>query len=620
MAMVATAIARVHAAGFEGESGARPSLLWITCEDMSPHLGAYGERGALTPHLDRLAREGVRYRHAYAPIGVCAPARSTLITGMWPPSIGTHFMRCQGRLPESVLCFSERLRRAGYYCTNNVKTDYNFPPPKDAWDESSPRAHWRKRPDGRPFFSVFNLTATHEGQIRLGEEPWARRTAGLGANERRDPAQVALPPYHPDAPEVRRDWARYHDLITVMDREAGEILRQLEDDGLAEETIVFFFSDHGAGLPRSKRWLYDSSTRVPLIVRFPAKWRRWAPAAAGEAIDRLVTFVDFAPTALSLAGVEIPPELQGRAFLGERAAPERELVFGFRDRMDERYDLQRSVRDRRWKLIRNYLPHLPYAQHISYMFEMPTMRAWQRLHREGKLEPEQRAFFEPKPFEELYDTESDPHEIHNLAAQPKHRETLTRLRAALRAWQLEIIDLGFLPESDLRSRFGKEPEYQAARARPDRYPLARILEAAELAASGIGAVGAADAAGRLQALLGLLRESDPALRAWGAVGCEILGEPARPAASALRAALADTAPAAGIAAASALAAIDGPLTAQGLLEVRLGDASPWVRLEAINALERLGPAGLSARAAIERCLKDPNEYVRRVAEHILQAQ
>jgi uncharacterized sulfatase len=587
----------------------RPNILWITCEDMSPNLGCYGDPYAVTPNLDRLAAQGVRYTRAFAPSGVCAPARSSLILGMYASSVGTQHMRCRGTLSAEARCFPEYLRRAGYFCTNNVKTDYNFPVPRAAWDESSAKAHWRARPAGRPFFSVFNLTHTHESQVRQSEESYRRRTAEFSPLERHDPARAPLPPYHPDSPEVRRDWARYADMVTLMDREVGRLLRELEEDGRAEDTIVFFFSDHGAGLPRSKRWLYDSSLRVPLLVRFPEKFRSWAPAPPGGTCDRLVSFVDFGPTVLRLAGVPVPASLQGRPFLGPSAGSPREYVYGFRDRMDERTDLLRAVRDGRFKYIRNYLPHRPYAQHISYMYEMPTMKVWRRLHDEGKLSGPARAFFEPKPAEELYDTEADPWEVRNLAGDPAHRETLERLRGALRSWMLEIRDLGFLPEPDLRARFGETPPYEAVRRDPASYPLERLMEAAERASRRD--------VGEIPELTRLLADGDPAIRWWGATGLGALGPAAAPAREALRTALEDPAPWVRVAAADALAAQGAPDEALGVLERALEDSNEWVRLHAAEALDRMGEKARPALGALRRAAKDSNEYVRRVVDHAL---
>jgi len=290
----------IHAAS----AAERPNILWLTCEDISPDLGCYGVEYAITPHLDQLASEGVRYTQAVGITGVCAVNRSCLITGMYSSSIGSHDMRSTTRLPESIRGFPEYLRRAGYYCTNNAKKDYNFNESAATWDESSRQAHWKNRKANQPFFAVFNYTGSHESQIWDGHH--ARHATKLSEAERHDPAKAPIPPYHPDTPRVRRDWANYHDNITALDQWVAAHLAALEEAGLADETIVFFFSDHGAGMPGVKKWVWDGGLRVPLIVRFPAKYRSWSPAEAGAATDRLVSFVDFAPTMLSLAGVEIP--------------------------------------------------------------------------------------------------------------------------------------------------------------------------------------------------------------------------------------------------------------------------------------------------------------------------
>jgi uncharacterized sulfatase len=600
----------------EAESGQRPNILWITCEDISPNLGCYGDAYAVTPNLDRLAAQGVRFDAAFAPIGVCAPSRSSLITGVYAPSLGTHHMRCQGKLPDAIKGFPQYLRQSGYYCTNNVKTDYNFKHDKATWDESSNRAHWRNRGKGQPFFSVFNFTTSHESQIRLAEPAYQKRTADFTPRERHDPGRVPIPPYHPDTPEVRKDWARYHDMITYMDKQAGEILRQLDDDGLAGETIVFFFSDHGAGMPRSKRWLYDSSTRVPLIVRVPARYEAWSPGRPGTSIDRLVSFVDFGSTVLSLAGVAIPAHMQGTPFLGPKAGEPRRYVYGFRDRMDERYDMVRSVRDHRYKYIRNYMPQLPWFhdQYVSYMYEMPTMVAWQRLADAGALVGPPAVFMaKSKPTEELYDTQADPFELRNLADSTDHREILGRLRQAHRAWQEEIIDLGLLPEADLRTRFGDEAPYAAVRRDPGVYPLRRIADAADLANRRDPAA--------LPRLIALLGDRDAAVRYWGAIGLGSLGDKAdrESAVKAATAALDDPAPWVRVASADALCRLGRPEKALPTLVEALKDRNEWARLQAINVLDRIDDEARPALPALKAALEDSNEYVVRVAEHALQA-
>jgi arylsulfatase A-like enzyme len=423
----------------------RPNILWISLEDTSPDLGCYGDKYAVTPNIDRLAAQGCRYTQAFTHAGVCAPSRSGIITGTYPTSIGTQYMRCKGVPPAPVKCFTEYLRRAGYYCTNDNKTDYNFDAPLTAWDDNRKGAHWRNRPTKEtPFFAVINLITTHESQVRLPKAQLEARRKTLTESELHDPAQAPLPPYYPDTPIVRQDMANYYDNLTFTDKEVGQILKQLDEDGLAESTIVFFWGDHGRGLPRHKRWIYDSGIRVPLIIRWPGQLQ------PGSVSDELVAFVDFAPTLLSLAGVEIPLHLQGQAFLGPKKGSPREYIYAARDRMDETLDIIRAVRDKRWKYIRNYRPDLPYAQPIAYMDEMPTMKEWRRLAAEGTLEGPQQLFFAPtKPVEELYDTTADPHEIHNLAGDPKHAATLARLRGAHDAWREATGDLGLVPEADL---------------------------------------------------------------------------------------------------------------------------------------------------------------------------
>ena len=601
-------------AAWAQEQAARPNILWLTCEDISPNLGCYGDAYAVTPHIDKLATQGVRYTHAFAPIGVCAPSRSTLITGMYACSLGSQHMRCDATLPGQVTCFPEYFRMAGYYCTNNTKTDYNFKMPKGAWDESSGKAHWKNRPAGKPFFAVFNFTTSHESQIRLPEKQYQERTKDFTEQQRHDPAKVSVPPYHPDTPEVRRDWARYADMITYMDGQVGEALQELQAAGLADDTIVCYFSDHGAGMPRSKRWLYDSSLRVPLVVRFPAKFAKHAPAAAGQTTDRLVSFVDFAPTMLSLASVDAPKHLQGQAFLGDKTQRERDYIFGFRDRMDERYDLLRAVRDKRYKYIRNYMPHLPWFhhQHIDYMFAMPTMQSWQRLADAGKLTGAPAVFMAAtKPMEELYDTQSDPHEVQNLAASAAHREVLEHMRQAHRKWQAEIVDLGLMPEGDLRTRFGGQPEYDAVRSNPSAYPLNRIAAAADLA-NAMNAEG-------LPNLIALLKDTDPAVRYWGATGIGALGESGRSANDLLRPLLTDRAATVRVAAADALCRLGDYKQALPALTAALADDNPAVRLQAINVLDRLDERARPALEAIKNAKTDGNPYVVRVAEHALRA-
>ena len=435
---------------------AQPNILWITCEDMSPHLGSYGERVAQTPHLDRLAAEGIRYTNVYSVAGVCAPSRSALITGMYPTSIGTQHMRtlsassAHGKMPDGVIpysavippqvkCFSEYLRQAGYYCTNNAKTDYQFHPPFTAWDENGKTGHWRNRPaKDTPFFAVFNLEITHESQV------WMRENEPLLVQ----PEAVELPPFYPDNAATRRDVARFLTNVQRMDAQVGQILQQLRDDGLYDNTIIFFYADHGDGLPYFKRELYDRGLRVPLLVRFPSA------EGAGRVDTDLHSFVDFAPTVLSLAGVPIPVYMQGQAFLGpQRAATPRRYIYAARDRMDLPTDRVRAVRDGRFKYVRNYHPEKPEYQDILYRLQQPMMREWLKLHEEGKLTAVQSRWFRPsKPAEELYDCGADPYELTNLVGQPAHGAKLRELRQALDGWMGEVGDLSAEPESVMLAR------------------------------------------------------------------------------------------------------------------------------------------------------------------------
>ena len=421
----------------------RPNIIWIVGEDLGPQLRCYGDRLATTPNVDRLAAQGARFTRAFTHAPVCAPSRSGLITGRYPTAIGTHHMR--SKLLKPPPAFTSYLRQAGYFVAWTGKTDFNFDVPKDAFDSTN---DWlRRTPTNRPFFGYVNIFVTHESQIRSTNGQYAKNTAHLKSAERRDPAEMKVPSYYPDAPEVRRDIANYYELATALDYRLGEILQRLEEVGLADNSIVVFFGDHGWGMPRGKRWIYDSGMHVPLIVRWPGKIK------PGSTRDDLVTFTDFAPTMLSLADAPVPRELTGRVFLGNHAGPSRKYVFAARDRMDETYDRIRTVRTDRYQYIRNFHPELPYSQRIAYAEEMPTLQVWRRLNGEGKLSPAQKLFFaSSKPAEELYDLSSDPHEIRNLAELPEYRTTLAELRSALDNWITETHDLGSVPETELIKR------------------------------------------------------------------------------------------------------------------------------------------------------------------------
>jgi arylsulfatase A-like enzyme len=431
----------------------RPNIVWIVCEDMSPHLGSYGEKVAKTPVLDQLAKESVRFTQAYSTAGVCAPSRSALITGNYQTSIGGHNMRTLGFsasakndypvglkpysavIPAGVKCFPEYLRMAGYYCTNNAKQDYQFEAPVTAWDESSNKGHWRNRPDkNQPFFSVFNLETTHESQV------WVRDKEPLLV----DPKTVEVPRYYPDDSVSRHVIARFLSNVMVMDKQVGQIIQQLKDDGLYENTILFFYSDHGDGMPFVKRELYHRGLKVPLLIKAP-----FLPK--GTTDDQLVSFVDFGPSVLSIAGIPIPKTMQGQAFLGaQKAKTERKYIYAARDRMDSEYDRVRAVNDGRFNYLRNYMPEKPYYQDIKYRLMNPLMKHILTLKKEGKLNEEQMYWFRPnKVAEELYDTHNDPDEFKNLASDPSYAKKLAELRKKHEEWTKRYGDLGAINEVEL---------------------------------------------------------------------------------------------------------------------------------------------------------------------------
>jgi arylsulfatase A-like enzyme len=526
-----------------------PNILWITVEDMSPNLGAWGDGYARTPNLDRLAAESVRYTHAFATAPVCSPSRSTLITGVYATSLGTQRLRSRFPIPEFVKGFPSYLRSAGYYTTNNVKTDYNTGHEArliaESWDESSETAHWRNRGEGQPFFAVFNDTTTHQARSMSWsyEEFQEKVQSRLSADEIHDPDEAPVPAYFPDTPVVRKTLARYHDCITAMDKNVGRILTELEEDGLAEDTIVFFYSDHGAGLPRHKGVLQDSGMNVPLLIRFPDRYRHLAPAAPGETTDRLVSFVDFPPTMLSLLGLQAPDYMQGTAFLGEQAGHPRTHVFGARDRLDEAYDLARSVRSHDYLYIRTYMPHLSYNQPSAYSDQAEIRREIERLARAERLTGPQLDYAGPtRPREELYAVGEDPQQLRNLVYSDEHQNALSAMRRELTRWIRETHDVGFLPEAEVWARIGESTPYEIARDR-EAYPQSRITGAAAL-------VGREDS---LEEQIRLLGDPDAAVRYWAAVGLHASERSSDESREAFRAALADASSVVRIAAAAALA-------------------------------------------------------------------
>ncbi|MDZ4800287.1 MAG: sulfatase-like hydrolase/transferase [Bryobacteraceae bacterium] len=609
----ATSLAAAAAAAtVSAAPGDKPNILWITCEDTGQQLGCYGDKFARTPVLDALAAKGVRYDNAWSNAPVCAPARTTIISGMYPPSIGGEHMRSMVSLPKQARMYPCYLRDAGYYCSNNSKTDYNLEETGKVWDDSSAKAHWRNRKSGQPFFAIFNNVGTHESQIRKSPHTLVN-----------DPKEVRVPAYMPDTPEVRHDWTQYYDNIQAMDTHSGTLLKQLADAGLAGDTIVFFYGDHGAGMPRSKRWPYDSGLRVPLIAYFPDKYKHLAPKgyAPGKALSRMVGFVDLAPTLCSLVGVKPPAHLQGLAFAGPHTAPERPYNFGFRGRMDERIDCVRSCTDGRYVYLRQFMPHKIYGQQIGYMMEMPTAAVWKKMYDAGQLKPPQTFFWETKPSEELYDITTDRDEVKNLASSPQHQAQLLKMRKAVHDWQMEIRDVGMLPECDVLERAAKAgTPYDVGHA--DGFPMARILETAELASMR-------DAKDTPE-LVRRVKDADSGVRYWAALGLQMRGDAVVKAnLPALRAMLKDIAAAPRLIAAEALGRFGTDADVKDALETALASASAGKSGAgtAILALNVITTMGAKAKPALDRIKalspRDPNgpqrlnEYAPRLLEQLI---
>jgi len=579
----------VAAAVAHGET--RPNIVWISCEDISPRLGCYGDPNATTPNLDRFAEQGVRYTRAYTSHGVCAPSRTGIITGVWPSRLGANHMRSQATLPGSIKPFPAYLREAGYYCTNQSKTDYNFVwDPELIWDESSYQAHWRNRKDPKqPFFAVFNLFVTHES--KLWPERHKKATQRLPEAKRHDPDDMVVPALYPNTPETRGDQARLADIVTVMDGQVGRILKELEDDGLADNTIVFFWSDHGDGLPRAKRWLYETGTWVPLMVRVPDGFD--IEPVSRPTDDRLISLIDLGPTVLSLAGLQQPQGLDGLPFMTAGADPaeplvQRRYVYGLRDRVDERYDLVRSVRDERYRYVRNYRVDQPYFPWLTYAENCITMQVLRAQHAAGLLPPSiEQWMADRRPFEELYDVNNDPMELKNLAQDQAHWATLTRLRNECDAWMLKNRDTGLIPEAILNAEADSVgAQYSVLQGAAGETRMKALMSIAMLAAT------VQERLADLQHLTDATKSSDAAVRWWAYTGLTNAWARTDAGVVAMKEGLADPVPTVRIAAARALALVTGESgLAIPVLTPLVEDDNPFVRLEAAIVLDELGDDG-----------------------------
>lgn len=570
------------AAGDSVDDG-RPNILWVTSEDNSHHwIGCYGNQDARTPNIDGLAANGIRYRYAYSNAAVCAVARSTLILGRYACSSGTHNMRSRYPVPDSFRTYPSYLREAGYYCVNRSKTDYNFKTDdKSHWDESSPKAHWKNRQKGQPFFAVFNTTISHESSLFQKKTDGYRKQGMIPEVPSRDPASVALPPHYPDTPEIRQDWVTYMDIVTAMDRQIGAWLEELDDEGVRDNTIIFYYSDHGGILPRAKRYINDTGTHVPLIVSFPKKWRHLAPAEAGTVSERPVAFIDLPPTVFSLAGVEIPKQFQGRAFAGKAVVEKEPYVFLFGQRFDSRMlRFVRAVTDGEYRYIRNFHPHRHRGIFAGYPHGQVGWQSVFKLKQAGKLTEVQSAYWTaPQPVEELYHTGEDPWELNNLASDPSQQDRLARMRKATLNKMREIGDTGLVPESMYEgiSKDGTVYNY----VHNEEFPYEQILQAALAASDGGDDV--------VQQLRTAMQHDHPVMRYWGATGCTIQAQAAGANRKLLVELLEDSSPSVRLAAAEALYVLgDTKKGFSSLIRILKETDDPVVSLEALNITQALG--------------------------------
>ncbi len=517
VAVVAFAVAAFRATAV-CQAADRPNFVFLISEDNSKHfMRLFDETGPATPNIEKLARHGLIFDRAFSNAPVCSVARSTLVTSCYAPRIGTQFHRKEKivPLPDGLRMFPAYLRDAGYYTTNNQKEDYNAIKTKDVWDESSGKAHWRKREAGQPFFhqqSSYNVT--HESSLHFPAETMQTPTET-------DPASVSLAPNHPDTPTFRYTYARYHDRIREMDRQIGEMIDQLAKDGLLEDTFVFYFGDHGGVLPGSKGYIWERGLHVPMVVRVPANWKHLVEAEFGTRVKGFVNFIDMGPTLLNLAGIDVPQGFDGRPFLGKGVTLDeinsRDETFAYADRFDEKYDLVRTLRKGNLKYMRSYQPFNFDGLQNDYRYKMLAYEEWRDLYKAGKLNEIQGRFFESRPAEALYDLESDPEETRNLAGDPRYAEALADMRGRLTGRVKGLPDLSFFPESCL---------VDVAFDNPVAFGQARKQQIAELVdLADLSLIPFSDAESGIKQALD---SQDPWHRYWALIVCSSHGKAAEP--------------------------------------------------------------------------------------------
>ena len=577
----------------EAKTIERPNILWLTSEDNSVRwVGCYGNPHADTPNLDKLASEGFLYLNCFANAPVCAPSRSGWITGIHPVSLGTLPMRSRYSIPhDQIKYYPDYLKAAGYYCSNVRKTDYNIGDRKDfdCWDTN--KLDWNTVKNSQPFFQVINVASSHES-----------RAFGDVDNTSHSPDAIQLAKYHPDIPTIRKNYAHYHDAVKNMDAEVGNFLKQLEQQDLAENTIVIYNSDHGGVLPRSKRFLFNSGTHCPLIIRIPEKFKSIRPAEKiGAKIDRLVSFIDMPKTWLSIAGAEVPEIMQGEIFLGPDVEPERNYHFSYRERMDERCDNQRAVRDKRYLFIRNYMSYVPWGQKLTYLWKMEATRAWEDWHRKGKTDEVTGRWFGTKPAEELYDTWEDPDNVVNLIDNPKYSKKTDELRGALEDWQLDVRDCGLLPECERVKRAEDLGVTLYEMAQDEKhYDIKAYLGASELVLRAKPE--------QISALLEMLSHKDSGIRYWGMTGLYLLGENARSHIPSIHKLTNDSSDAVRAITAFTLFRL-GEKEAARTCYLKLLNNNSYASLLVLNMIDWLGDKGEHYTEAIRQCSFSHQGYV-----------
>ena len=494
----------------------RPNIVWITSEDNSKHyLKLFDENGIATPNIESLAEHGLIFNRAFSNALVCSVARSAIISGCYGPRIGAQFHRkiATVPMPDSLKMFPAYLREAGYYTTNNSKEDYNINKTEGVWDESSKKASWRNRGENQPFFHVFNIGVSHESSMHFSAEDMETNTPETAQNS------FEIQPNHPNTDLFKYTNALYRDKIREMDRQVGEIIKELKEDGRLDDTFIFYYGDHGGVLPGSKGYLYETGLHVPMVVHVPEKYKHLVNSPVGSSVNGFVSFINLAPTVLNLAGIDIPKEIDGKAFLGKDINAEelnsRDETYSYADRFDEKYDMVRALRKGKYKYIRNYQPFNFDGLMNNYRYKQLAYKEWQTLYDTGELNEIQSAFFEDRTPEMLFDIEADPYETKNLANDPEHKATLLDLRNRLNTWVKGMPDLSFYPEHHLIREAFYNP---VAFGQKHKKEIEKYIEIADL-----GLLNFREAENSISQALD---SSDPWERYWAIIVCSSFGEQA----------------------------------------------------------------------------------------------